>query len=149
MLMVNMNRIFFIYLAFFASFLVSESADTINCQNGKPEVFFITPQNGYKSTQSEIKIIFGIKNLNIVPAGINSCDSGHHHLVVDAELPILSRPIPSSKNYIHFGKGQTETTIELSPGKHTLQLLVGNFAHIPHADPIYSKKIEIEVVNSQ
>ena len=144
-----MNRIFFIYLAFFASFLATENTNTSNCQNGKPEVFFITPQNGYKSTQSEIKIIFGIKNLNIVPAGINKCSSGHHHLVVDADLPILSRPIPSSENYIHFGKGQTETTIELTPGKHTLQLLVGNFAHIPHSDPIYSEKIEIEVVNSQ
>ena len=77
------------------------------------------------------------------------CNSGHHHLILNAELPNLSRPIPSSDSYIHFGKGQTETIINLKPGKHSLQLLLGDYAHIPHKKPIFSEKIYIEVISSE
>ena len=70
-------------------------------------------------------------------------------MIVDASLPILTRPIPSTENYIHFGKGQTEFEITLSPGKHTLQLLLGDYAHIPHENPIFSNKINIEILNSE
>ena len=96
-----------------------------------------------------MRLVFGIKNFNIAPAGINNVDSGHHHLIINAELPNLNRPIPSADNYIHFGKGQTETTIVLNPGKHTLQLLLGDFSHVPHSEPIYSEKITIEILNSK
>lgn len=146
MWMVVMNKLYFISFLLFSSILFAENNE---CQSGQPEVFFVSPENGYVSDTSEIKLVFGIKNFNIAPAGINGCDSGHHHLIIDAELPNLDRPIPSSKNYIHFGKGQTETTIKLQPGKHSLQLLVGNYAHIPHKNPIISEKINIEILSSQ
>jgi hypothetical protein len=71
--------------------------------------------------------------------------TGHHHLLVDAPLPPLDQPIPKDANHIHFGAGQTETTLPLAPGKHTLQLLLGNFAHVPHQPPVMSKPITITV----
>jgi hypothetical protein len=114
-----------------------------------PKVYFISPDDGYVSKSQNVKLVFGIDNFNILPAGINGCNSGHHHLIVDASLPILTRPIPSTENYIHFGKGQTEFEITLSPGKHTLQLLLGDYAHIPHENPIFSNKITIEILNSE
>jgi hypothetical protein len=84
--------------------------------------------------------------MKIVPAGINEVKSGHHHLLVNLEkLPDMNMPIPADKNHLHFGKGQTEATIELSKGKHTLQLLLGNYIHIPHKIPLLSEKIEITV----
>ena len=73
-------------------------------------------------------------------------DSGHHHLLINVnELPNLKLPIPADSNHIHFGKGQTETELDLPLGTHTLQLLIGNHLHIPHSEPIISKKIVITV----
>ena len=72
-------------------------------------------------------------------------DDGHHHLIIDADLPNLKLPIPANSNYVHFGLGQTETTLTLDTGTHTLRLLMGNYLHIPHDDPIYSKEITITV----
>ena len=112
-------------------------------------VFFKSPKNNFISESSEVKIVFGIKNFNILPAGIAGCNSGHHHLIINADLPNLERPIPTTENYVHFGKGQTETTINLKPGKHTLQLLLGDYAHIPHKNPIFSEKITIEIISSE
>ena len=71
--------------------------------------------------------------------------AGHHHLIIDADLPPLNLPIPADKNHVHFGKGQTEVEIELTKGEHTLQLLLGDFRHIPHDPPIFSKKITVKV----
>jgi hypothetical protein len=84
--------------------------------------------------------------MSIVPAGINKPMSGHHHLLINLEnLPDMTKPIPADKNHLHFGKGQTETIIELPKGKHTLQLLLGNYMHVPHEVPFLSEKIEIIV----
>ena len=74
-----------------------------------------------------------------------ACDSGHHHLLINVPLPDLTRPIPSDENHIHYGKGQTSDTIELSKGVHRLRLVLGNFAHSPHEDPIISDELIIEV----
>ena len=145
MLMVLMNKIFITGFLFFLSFIEAEEC----VPEPNASVYFISPQDNYVSKSSEVKIVFGIKNFDILPAGIIGCNSGHHHLVINAELPNLARPIPSTENYIHFGKGQTETTINLKPGKHTLQLLVGDYAHIPHKNPIFSEKINIEVISSE
>jgi len=119
------------------------SAGGVSKSNAK--VFIISPENNSTVT-NPVKIVFGASGMKIVPAGVNENLSGHHHLLIDVkELPDLSKPIPSDKNYLHFGKGQKSAEIQLEKGVHTLQLLLGDHMHIPHADPIYSEKIIITV----
>ena len=81
----------------------------------------------------------------MAPAGIKQAHTGHHHLLIDTDLPPMNLPVPSDANHLHFGGGQTETTIELTPGEHTLQLLLGDFSHIPHDPPLLSERITITV----
>ena len=108
-------------------------------------LYIITPQNN-ATISNPIKIIFGLKNMGVAPAGIKYAQTGHHHLLINLDnLPSLDRPIPSDKNHIHFGKGQTETTIQLPPGEHTLQLILGDHHHIPHDPAVISEKITIFV----
>jgi hypothetical protein len=83
--------------------------------------------------------------MGVVPAGLAFDGAGHHHLIVDAKTPPLDAPIPADANHLHFGKGQTETTVELKPGKHTLQLVVGDQLHIPHDPAVVSKTITVTV----
>ena len=83
--------------------------------------------------------------MGIAPAGSQIESTGHHHLVIDADLPDLSQPIPSSDNYRHFGKGQTEVEVDLPPGTHTLQLLLGDWLHRPHNPPVYSEVVTVTV----
>jgi hypothetical protein len=108
------------------------------------EVYFIAPQDGATVT-SPVTIKFGLKGMGIAPAGITFDNTGHHHLIVDADLPPFNAPIPTDAQHVHFGKGQSETTIELKPGTHTLQLLLGDFGHVPHDPAVTSKKITITV----
>jgi hypothetical protein len=108
------------------------------------EVYFISPQDG-ETVTSPLTVRFGLKNMGVVPAGLAFEGAGHHHLIVDAKTPPLDAPIPADANHVHFGKGQTETTLELKPGKHTLQLIVGDHLHIPHDPPVMSKVITINV----
>jgi hypothetical protein len=108
------------------------------------EVYFIAPQDG-ATLSSPVTVKFGLKGMGIAPAGITFENSGHHHLIIDAELPPVGAPIPTDAQHMHFGKGQSEATIELKPGKHTLQLLLGDFAHTPHDPVVSSKKITITV----
>lgn len=91
------------------------------------------------------RVWFGLRGMGVAPKGVELPNIGHHHLIVDAELPPFDQEIPSDRNYIHFGAGQTETMLELPPGQHTLQLLMGDHNHVPHNPPIYSKKITITV----
>ena len=83
--------------------------------------------------------------MGVAPAGVDVANTGHHHLLIDVDLPPFDEPIPSDEHHLHFGKGQTETVIELPPGKHTLQLIMGDKDHIPLDPPLYSKKITITV----
>ena len=108
------------------------------------EVYFIAPADG-ATVSSPVTVKFGLKGMGIAPAGIQFDNSGHHHLIIDADLPPAGAPIPTDANHVHFGKGQTEATIELKPGKHTLQLLLGDFGHVPHDPIVTSKKITITV----
>jgi hypothetical protein len=104
------------------------------------------PNNGeVVSSKKPIRVWFGLRNMGVAPKGVTFPNTGHHHLLIDTELPPLDQEIPSDRNHLHFGAGETETTIELPPGKHTLQLLMGDDKHIPHDPPIYSKKITITV----
>jgi hypothetical protein len=108
------------------------------------ELYFIAPANGATIT-GPVTVRFGLKGMGVAPAGIQLPDTGHHHLIVDAELPALDKPIPADANHIHFGKGQTETTLTLTPGQHTLQLVLGDHLHIPHQPAVVSQKITITV----
>lgn len=108
------------------------------------EVYFIAPADGATVT-SPITVRFGLKGMGVAPAGIAFDGAGHHHLIIDADLPPLNAPIPADAHHVHFGKGQTETTVELKPGKHTLQLLLGDQLHMPHDPAVVSKKITVTV----
>ena len=92
------------------------------------------------------RVWFGLRHMGVAPKGVDRPATGHHHLLIDTPLPPLDEEIPSDRNHIHFGAGQTETMLELPPGQHTLQLLMGDSEHLPHNPPIYSKKITITVV---
>ena len=107
-------------------------------------VFFITPADG-DAVQSPVNIEFGIENMGVAPAGQDEKNTGHHHLVINAELPALDQPIPANDNYRHFGDGSTSVSLELEPGTYTLQMLLGDHLHIPHDPPVYSETITITV----
>ena len=107
-------------------------------------VFFISPADGDTVT-SPVSIEFGIDGMSVAPAGVNEPDSGHHHLVITADLPDPTLPVPANDNYIHFGDGSTATELELEPGEHTLQLVLGDYLHIPHDPPVVSEVIRITV----
>ncbi|HVF18208.1 MAG TPA: DUF4399 domain-containing protein [Steroidobacteraceae bacterium] len=108
------------------------------------EVYFIAPKDG-ESVSSPVTVRFGLKGMGVAPAGVAFEGAGHHHLVVDAPTPPLDAPVPADAKHLHFGKGQTETTLELKPGKHTLQLIVGDQLHIPHQPAVVSKVITVTV----
>ncbi|MDQ2103352.1 DUF4399 domain-containing protein [Azospirillum isscasi] len=111
----------------------------------KDAYLYIGWPNDGEVVKGRFKVWFGLRNFGVAPAGVRKDNTGHHHLLVDAELPPMDEPIPNNRNSIHFGKGQTETYLELPPGRHTLQLLMGDAEHIPHDPPIVSKKITITV----
>ena len=110
-------------------------------------VYFVNLKDG-DTVSNPVLVQFGLKNMGVSPAGIQGVPgTGHHHLLVDTELTgeALSRPIPADAKHLHFGKGQTETLVELPPGTHTLQLVLGDWKHVPHTKPIRSEKIQITV----
>ena len=121
------------------------AADRIAAPAGA-EVYFIAPQNGAK-LHSPVTIKFGLKGMGIAPAGIKFDNTGHHHLVIDTDLSELKldAPMPATDKIVHFGKGQTETTLTLPPGKHTLQLVFADYLHQSFDPPLTSKKITITV----
>jgi hypothetical protein len=110
------------------------------------KVYIESPKNGATVT-SPVTVKFGIKGMTLAPAGSKDPNTGHHHLLIDTDPPAdMSQPLPSIPDKIvHFGKAQTEATVTLPPGKHTLQLLLADGNHIPHNPPVLSKKITITV----
>ncbi len=109
-----------------------------------PKVYFIEPVNG-AVVKSPVKVVFGLSGMGVAPAGVKHDNTGHHHLLIDTDLPNMKMPILKDDKHLHFGGGQTETLIKLAPGRHTLQLLLGDFAHVPHNPPVLSERITIEV----
>ena len=107
-------------------------------------VFFITPDNG-SAAGNPIHVEFGIAGMEVVKAGDNQPNSGHHHLLIDTGIPDVNLPIPADEHHIHFGDGSTVTEISLAPGEHTLQMLLGDHLHIPHEPPLVSEVITITV----
>ncbi len=108
-------------------------------------VYLIAPQDG-AAVSGAVTVTFGLKGMGVAPAGIDFPDTGHHHLLVNVdELPPPNLPIPSDDHHLHFGKGQTETTLQLEPGTYTLQLILGDKNHAPHDPPVVSEKVTITV----
>lgn len=139
------NKVSIILLSLLMSSMNAFAESMISESPSNAEVYFIQPTDGER-VQKNVKVVFGLKNMGIAPAGIDRKNTGHHHLLIDTEsLPDMTKPLPASDKVKHFGGGQTETVIELSPGQHTLQLLLGNHLHIPHSSPVVSEKITITV----
>ena len=128
----------FVGQAFGSDTLISKAPPTAR-------VYFVQPVDG-QTVPATFTVVFGLTGMGVAPAGVNASNTGHHHLLIDLEqLPDLRQPLPATDQIKHFGGGQTETEITLSPGRHTLQLLLGNYLHIPHDKPVLSEKITITV----
>jgi len=125
---------------------VSVGGELVSSSPEGASVYFIAPANGER-VEALLTLKFGLEGMDVAPAGTDTPNSGHHHLLIDLdELPDLTKPLPANDQLQHFGKGQTQTEITLPPGTHTLQLLLGNYLHIPHQPPVLSEKITIIVV---
>jgi hypothetical protein len=106
--------------------------------------YIIEPADG-ATVSSPVHVVFGLKGMGVAPAGTDRPDAGHHHLLIDVDLPPLEQPIPNDEQHRHFGAGQTETQLMLAPGKHTLRLLLGDNLHVSFIPPIVSEPVTIEV----
>ena len=133
------------FLIVISALLISGSAFAGTPSPEGAQVYIISPTDGM-TVNSPVTVKFGLKGMGVAPAGIDKPNTGHHHLLIDVpERPAGDTPLPADAKHIHFGGGQTEATIELSPGKHTLQLIMGDKNHIPHDSPVMSEKITIIV----
>lgn len=103
------------------------------------------PADGQTLRAGRVKVWFGARNIGVAPAGVTTPRTGHHHLLINAPMPPPDEPIPNDRNHLHFGTGQTETILDLTPGTYTLQLLMGDADHVPHNPPVASKRITIHV----
>lgn len=120
--------------------------------NPDAKVYFVNLADG-DTVQSPVTVVFGLSGMGVAPAGTEKENTGHHHLLIDRP-PIgegedgadeLAYGLPADDNHLHFGGGQTEVTLDLAPGEHTLQLVLGDAGHVPHATPIVSDVITITV----
>jgi hypothetical protein len=125
--------------------VLAQQANELTPSPPGAEVYFVQLKDG-ATVPEKLKIYFGLKNMGVAPAGSDLPNTGHHHLIIDSNLPPLNRPIPNDFKHLHFGAAQTEAEITLSPGKHTLQLLLGDKAHVPHSPPVMSPQITVNVV---
>jgi hypothetical protein len=124
-------------------FVAAQMARTKSPATAK--AYIISPKNGATVT-SPVTIQFGLKGMGVAPAGVTNENTGHFHLLIDTDtMPDMAMPLPKTDKIVHFGGGQTETDQKLTPGKHTLQLLMGDANHMPHDPPVMSEKITITV----
>jgi hypothetical protein len=132
-----------IALAFATSVIASELSSPAPAG---ATLYFITPKDG-ETVDSPLTVRFGLGGMGVAPAGVERENTGHHHLLIDTDISDLdlSKPLPATDKVKHFGGGQTETVLQLPPGEHTLQLLLGNHLHVPHVPPVFSDKIIITV----
>lgn len=132
-----MNKLSIFIISVFFSFNISQALAA--------EVYIISPKEG-ETVSPNFTVLFGLKGMGVAPAGVEKVGTGHHHLLIDTDLPNFGYAIPADPHHVHFGGGQTQATITLSPGQHTLQLLLADHNHLPHDPPILSDKITINVV---
>src|SRR3954452_7562369 len=138
-----MHKLFAV--AVVAAFLLFNAAFAAD-SSGKPQLYIGWANDGQVISAGEpFRVWFGLRNMGVAPKDVKFPNTGHHHLLIDTDLPPSDQVIPSDRNHLHFGAGETETMVELPPGKHTLQLLMGDDKHFPHNPPVYSKKITITV----
>lgn len=146
-----MNK--YVFLPLFISLSVSSAATAGETpSNPSAKQYFLNLKDG-DIVKSPLTIQFGLRGMGVAPAGVDKENTGHHHILLDRP-PFgqgedgedeFDANIPSDENNIHFGKGQTEVTLELTPGEHTLQLVLGDKDHIPHGKPVFSDVITITV----
>ncbi|MGH8462469.1 MAG: DUF4399 domain-containing protein [Stenotrophobium sp.] len=120
---------------------------TLNLAQTAPadaKVYIIEPKDG-AVVKSPFKVVFGLSGMGVAPAGTQVANTGHHHLLIDNPQVDMSKPLPATDQIKHFGKGQTETTLTLAPGQHTLQLLFADWKHQSFNPPVESEKITITV----
>jgi hypothetical protein len=134
-------------LAAFVSILISFAPAT--AQTPYPtgaSVYFINLNDG-DTLSSPFKVQFGLVGMGVAPAGVEKPNTGHHHLIIDTTLSAdeLKAPIPADAQHLHFGGGQTEAMVTLPPGQHTLQLVLGDWSHVPHVPPVMSPVIKVTV----
>jgi len=110
------------------------------------EVYFISPSDG-ATVHGPLTVRFGLKGMGVAPAGVKFDNTGHHHVIIDTDFSELKldAPLPMTDKIVHFGKGQTETVLNLAPGKHTLELVFADYVHMSFDPPLHSKKITITV----
>jgi len=140
-----------ILVLFFGSLLLCNAALS---QPGGPTpspsgaaVYFIGLKDG-DTLPTKSTLHFGLRGMGVAPAGSDRANSGHHHLIIDAPTPALNTEIPNDFQHLHFGAGQTETEITLTPGEHTLQLVFGDKNHVPHSPPVMSERIKVKVADA-
>ena len=108
------------------------------------KLYIISPQNG-ETVSSPVTVRFGLTGMEVAPAGVASPNTGHHHLIIDSPVPASDAPLPKDDRHLHFGAGQTEASVALTPGKHRLQLVLADKDHVPHDPPLVSEPITITV----
>jgi len=108
------------------------------------KAYIIEPKDG-ATIQGPVKVVFGLSGMGVAPAGTQKDNTGHHHLLIDGPAFDPLKPLPATDQIQHFGNGQTETTVTLKPGKHTLQLVLGDWKHQPHDPPVTSAIVTVTV----
>jgi hypothetical protein len=143
-MMASLLRGFLVLAAFAVSGVSPAAAQTASPAGAK--VYIINLKDGAEVT-SPFLVQFGLSGMGIAPAGVEKPNTGHHHLIIDTKMTDeqMKAPIPADDTHKHFGGGQTEAMVTLAPGKHTLQLLLADWTHIPHTPPVMSEPITITV----
>jgi hypothetical protein len=138
-----MNKVF--VTTALAALLLAQSAVAGSTQAPRDVYLYIGwPKDGQVVTAGKpFRVWFGLRGMGVAPKGVKYANTGHHHLLIDTDLPPMETEIPSDRNHLHFGSGETETMLELPRGKHTLQLLMGDENHVPHSPPVYSRRITV------
>ena len=125
---------------------VPAAAQMLTPSPASAAVYFINLKDG-DTVSSPFKVQFGLTGMGVAPVGVEKENTGHHHLIIDSKLSPeeLKAPIAADAQHLHFGAGQTEAMVTLPPGQHTLQLVLGNWTHIPHVPPVMSPVISVTV----
>ena len=137
-------RLSLLTIALLSTIAVARAGETPAPANAK--VYFINLKNGDAVT-SPVTVRFGLSGMGIAPAGTQVADTGHHHLIIDDKIEgdALNEAIPMDEHHLHFGKGQTEASVNLPKGTHTLQLVLGDWSPVPHKQPVMSERITVNV----
>jgi Domain of unknown function (DUF4399) len=121
------------------------AVDLVSHAPREAQAYIIEPADGTTVAET-FTVKFGLSGMDLAPAGTDQPSTGHHHLLIDQqELPALTASLPATEQILHFGKAQTETELTLKPGEHTLRLVLGNYLHVPHDNPVISEPITVTV----